>query len=105
MPGEFFDGAASYFVTAYTVDPDVICSSGRSEDEFLEQGSGNTVVFQQSADPTDLMVIPLTTAEMAEQWDGVWYEHNCFLNMGVHYFNFNYDPNQDCQEAFPFQAS
>ncbi len=50
------------------------------------------------------MAIPLIQDEMDSQFEGTWYEHNCFLNMGVHYFNFNYQPDQDCDETIPFQV-
>ncbi len=50
------------------------------------------------------MPIPLTQSEMDAQYEGTWYEHNCFTNMGVHYFSFNYQPDQDCSETIPFQV-
>lgn len=37
-------------------------------------------------------------------FQGVWNEHKCFRNMGIHFFSFNYDPNQACDETVPFQV-
>jgi hypothetical protein len=32
-----------------------------------------------------------------------WNEHNCFVNMGEHYFTFNYDPSASCHDSVPLQ--
>ncbi len=50
------------------------------------------------------MSIPMRQEDMDSEFEGLWYEHQCFTNMGVHYFNLNYEPNQDCNEIIPFQV-
>lgn len=33
----------------------------------------------------------------------MWHQHKCFVNMGNHWFNLNYDVNQSCDTVFPVQ--
>jgi hypothetical protein len=35
--------------------------------------------------------------------DGFWFKHYCFLQMGNHYFNLNYDVNAPCVDLVPIQ--
>ena len=42
--------------TAYFVNPDVICSTGRSQSEFDVEGTGNTLLFLKEQ---DLIAVPL----------------------------------------------
>ena len=50
-----------YFTTAYFVDPAIICTSGRSEDDFESDGTGYTLLFQNGTDSTEhnLIAAPL----------------------------------------------
>jgi hypothetical protein len=59
-----FFGAEAYFATAYFVDMDQICDGGRTEEEFLEQGTGYRLTFQSGPHANDLEFIPLTQAAM-----------------------------------------
>ena len=42
--------------TAYFVNPDVICSTGRSQSEFDVEGTGNTLLFLKEQ---ELIAVPL----------------------------------------------
>ena len=54
-----------YYTTVYLVDPSIICNGGRTQADFDAEGTGNSVSFQNGADPlTDLISIPLTQDEM-----------------------------------------
>ncbi len=52
-------------MTAYLVDPALICSTGRSRRRFDEEGSGNALLFQAGVSKggpegaSDLIQVPL----------------------------------------------
>ena len=46
-------GDAVYLATVYFIDPDLICSPGRSQEEFDNQGVGN-ILWLQKKDGTFL---------------------------------------------------
>ena len=37
-----------------------------------------------------------------EQTPG-WFDHFCFIGMGDHFMQFNYQPGQDCASVLPIQ--
>ena len=90
-----------YLTTAYFVDPGLICGSGRSQEQFEVEGTGNRLVFQNGPAIADLLSAPMDLD--AADKDPIWFKHFCFLNMGRHYFNLNYDENQPCDELIPIQ--
>jgi hypothetical protein len=47
-----------YLTTAYFVDVDVICV-GRSQEDFANQGTGYTLLFQNGNKTTDIIAAPL----------------------------------------------
>merc|ERR1712018_1070784 len=49
-------GEEAYLTTAYFVNPDVICSTGRSQSEFDVEGTGNTLLFLKEQ---ELIAVPL----------------------------------------------
>ena len=59
-------GDAVYLATVYFIDPDLICSPGRSQEEFDNQGVGN-ILWLQKKDGTFLKA-PL---EMDDADEGV----------------------------------
>lgn len=94
------NGETVYVSTAYFVDPAIICT-GRTQEEYDVDGTGTGLHFQNGETPETYVTAPLTeTAALAE---GRWFKHYCFLNMGNHFFEFNYDPEQNCQDVFPAQ--
>jgi len=86
-------GEEGYLTTVYFVDPSVICS-GRTQEEFDSQGTGQLLLFQNGPTPMDTIKAPADIDE-ANASD-FWYRHFCFINMGRHYFNLNYDTNAAC---------
>jgi hypothetical protein len=98
--GTFFEEKA-WFTTAYFVDPAYICAGGRTEDQWNSQGTGDRLWIQVGETPDNFVKIPLTQAEA----DGAenWHKHWCFLGMGTHYMEFNYEIDQDCNEVLPVQ--
>ena len=68
-------GDAVYLATVYFINKDLICSSGRSQDEFEDQGTGN-VLWLQKRDGTFLKA-PL---EMDAADEGVRIYYTLFKN-------------------------
>jgi len=95
------DALDAFVTTAYFVDPAIICQGGRSQAEFDMEGTGNRVWFQNGPTTADVLNTPLTLDEADA--DAYWYKHYCFLNMGRHYFNLNYDVNGSCDDLTPIQ--
>ena len=58
------NGDDVYLATAYFVDPDLICGSGRTQDQFDTQGTGDRLLFQTG--PT-LTVAPMTAEEAKKE--------------------------------------
>jgi len=94
-------GEKAYLTTAYFVSPSVICT-GRSQAEFDTEGTGNMLLFQNGETSMDTIEAPADLDE-ANNSD-FWFRHFCFLNMGRHYFNLNYDTSAPCNnELVPIQ--
>jgi len=100
-----WNGEEAYFITAYFVDTAIICNGGRTEEEFLNEGTGNRLSFQSGPTNMDLQEIPMTKDEMLSSQD-VFYEHLCSTNMGIHFFPFipAAGDDYDCNDIIPFQA-
>ena len=49
--------------------------------------------------PHNLLTLPVTKTEALE--DPLWFDHLCVPGMGDHFYLFNYQPDQDCQEVLP----
>lgn len=66
-------------VTAYFVDPKVICAGGRDESEYL----GDSLFIQNGASPSSLMKIPLKEENVVGKTK--WVEGKCVYGMGMHF--------------------
>ncbi|CAB4069777.1 unnamed protein product [Lepeophtheirus salmonis] len=97
------NGKDVFLTTAYFVDPQIICSTGRTRYQYKTQGTGYTLIFQNGEDISqkNLMEIPLIEENLKDS--DFWNEHLCFINMGKHYFNLHYDPEESCGNLFPVQ--
>jgi len=95
--GSFF-GADAFITTAYFMDPELICNGGRPSDKT----AGDRLWIQVGPSPNNFLKVPLTREE-ADKSLADFNSHYCFLGMGMHYMNFNYQPDQDCNEIFPLQ--
>ena len=47
------------------MDPAIICTTGRTKEEFDNQGTGDRILFQNGPTENDVMEIALTQDEMA----------------------------------------
>jgi len=87
-------GYEAFLTTAYFVDPATICEGGRSQADYDKDGTGNVLWFQHG---DDLHKAPLTGPEADDST--FWNKHQCFVNMGRHYFNLGYDADADACNA------
>ncbi len=96
-----------YFVTAYLVDPGLICAGGRSERQFESQGSGYALYLQSGPSVDNRVSVPVTL-EGAESDIG-WSRKACVPNTGLHYFPFTYDEAlripDGCSTLTPFSVT
>jgi len=94
----------AYYTTAYFVDTAIICNGGRTEEDFLTEGTGNRLSFQRGPTNADLQQIPLIEDEVNDSEE--WYVHQCFDNMGDHIFSFPPAAGDDfdCNEVAPWQV-
>jgi charged multivesicular body protein 7 len=65
-------------VTAYFVDPKVICDAGRGESEYL----GDSLYIQTGASPSSVMKIPLKEDDVKKT---NWVKGKCVWGMGKSY--------------------
>ncbi|KAG8193806.1 hypothetical protein JTE90_029540 [Oedothorax gibbosus] len=88
-----------YFLTAYFVDPNIICNGGRTKEQYEEQGIGTELHLQNGSDPIRNSVeVPLYEKDLE---DTHWVKGRCFRTMGVHYW-YKVHENMKCSDFFPF---
>jgi len=88
-------GEEAYLTTAYFVSPEIICT-GRTQAEFDVDGTGNILLFQNGPTSQDVIQAP---PDLDSTAGTPWYRHFCFVNMGRHYFQLNYDTNAPCDSS------
>eukprot|EP00058_Branchiostoma_floridae_P022837 XP_002608327.1 hypothetical protein BRAFLDRAFT_125499 [Branchiostoma floridae] len=87
-----------WLLTAYFIQPSDICSDGRTEAEYQEEGTGTDLYIQTGPNPTsDIMAIPLYQSDLQGT---EWVEGKCFWGMGKHYW-WNLRVDMDCREFYP----
>ncbi|XP_013408191.1 uncharacterized protein LOC106172134 [Lingula anatina] len=98
----FIEEDGAMVITAYFVqDPSTICTTGRTAQQFQEEGTGTALHIQSGSNPrTDLMTIPMLQSDMAGTQ---WTEGQCFWGMGKHYW-YNVRRDMDCKEFYPVFA-
>ena len=103
QPATWFD-VPVYLTTMYFVDVNMICAGGRTQEQFDAQGTGDRLILQVGpvAYTYNLLSLPLTKTDA--EADPTWYNHFCFLGMGDHFLQFNYQPDQDCNDVLPVQV-
>jgi len=85
--------------TIYFVDPSIICSPGRTAEQYATQGTGTGFWIQNGTDPVaNSMQMPHNEADLA---GSKWLLGHCIVTMGNHYW-YNPRTDQDCDEFFPF---
>jgi charged multivesicular body protein 7 len=96
--GVFTEEANMWVITAYFVEPNTICTSGRTAQQLEREGTGTLLAVQTGPTPSSLMRMPLTESDVTTTTK---YVHGkCFYGMGMHYW---YDVTTDmsCDDTFP----
>jgi hypothetical protein len=97
MPG-FVDDGDYWTQTAYFIDPNTICSPGRTKEEFDRDGTGTGLWLQSGPDPVkDVLSIPLDEQDVKLT---LWGHGKCFITMGQHYW-YNISEGMSCNTVFP----
>jgi charged multivesicular body protein 7 len=88
-----------WVLTAYFVDPSIICTTGRTAAQYASQGTGQGLWIQNGTTPlTSTIQIPLDQNAVSST---MWTQGKCFYTMGQHYW-YNLSPNMDCNDFFPY---
>uniref|UniRef100_T1J4X8 Uncharacterized protein n=1 Tax=Strigamia maritima TaxID=126957 RepID=T1J4X8_STRMM len=91
-------GNNSNVLTAYFVDPDIICTTGRTKSQYEAQKIGNALYIQNGSNPLrDYIKVPLYENETVSNH---WYKGSCFTSMGVHYW-YNISKDMNCDNLLP----
>lgn len=94
----FVKDGDNYVLSAYFVDPSIICSTGRSASDFESQGTGTNLYIQNGTNAEkNSMMIPHKQTGMAGT---MWTEGKCFYTMGKHYW-YNTSEDMDCDDFWP----
>uniref|UniRef100_A0A0B7AVX3 Uncharacterized protein n=1 Tax=Arion vulgaris TaxID=1028688 RepID=A0A0B7AVX3_9EUPU len=93
----FVSDGDRWALTAYFTDPGTICTTGRSEAQFNEEGTGTNLYFQNSTTPEASFKIPQNEADMAATQ---WTEGKCFVTMGKHWW-YNLSVDMKKESMFP----
>jgi hypothetical protein len=90
-----------YALTAYFVDPSIICTTGRTLKQYQSQGTGDRLVIQNGTDTSvaaNLLTIPPTQTEIDQS---LWTKGKCFWTMGLHYW-YQVTQAMNCDNFYPF---
>jgi len=96
----FVDDGLYWTLTAYFVDPSIICTTGRTAAQFAAQGTGDRLVIMNGtvANAANMLTIPMTQSAV----DGTkWTQGKCFWTMGLHYW-YSVTESMSCDDFFPF---
>ncbi|CAF0866076.1 unnamed protein product [Rotaria sordida] len=95
---EMINGIEMYTLTAYFIDPTLICTVGRTLSQLEHEGTGTGLFLQNGTNPIkDSIEIPLWEKDIGKT---KWVKGGCFKTMGIHYW---YDNRLDksCSDFFP----
>lgn len=86
-------------LSAYFVNPAIICNGGRTASDYANQGTGTGLWIQNGTRiPEDTIQIPMAEEDMGAT---KWTDGHCFYTMGQHYW-FNVRKDMSCDEFYPF---
>ena len=94
----YVDDGDYWTLTAYFVDPNIICAAGRTQAQFESQGTGTGLWLQTGPDPLkDSVKIPNSEEEIQKT---KWTFGVCFPTMGDHYW-YNVTKDMSCADLVP----
>ncbi|PAA61235.1 hypothetical protein BOX15_Mlig008351g1 [Macrostomum lignano] len=92
----------AHVLTAYFVDPSIVCTTGRSAAQLNNQGTGTGLYLQKgranSNSGVNSLRIPKNEADMPST---AWSKGKCFVFMGQHYW-YNMRKNMNCDDFMPY---
>jgi len=102
MQGKPFVRYGAYWVeTAYFVNPNIICTTGRTQQQYDQQGTGYGLWLQNGTMPlwaNNTVNVPTDQNALSST---KWTDGKCFWTMGQHYW-YNLKSNMDCDDFFPY---
>ncbi|WAR21229.1 hypothetical protein MAR_015203 [Mya arenaria] len=87
----------NYHSTAYFIPSDTVCTTGRTEADFHQEGTGTGLWVQNGTTPSSTVQIPMTIEQARTS---AWTEGKCFASMGKHFW-YNLSKGMDCNDFFP----
>jgi charged multivesicular body protein 7 len=84
-------------LSAYFIDPRLICGAGRSKEEFEKTGTGTGLWIQMGPKATDSYHVPAKEDEIKSS---KWGSGRCFPAMGQHYW-YNVTKDMSCNDFVP----
>ncbi|CAF2792253.1 unnamed protein product [Rotaria sp. Silwood2] len=81
---EMINGIAMYTLTAYFIEPPLICTVGRTLSQLEREGTGTGLFLQNGTNPMiDSIELPLWENDMGKT---KWVKGGCFKTMGDYFF-------------------
>jgi len=97
----YYNETDKWVSTVYFIDPTKICSTGRTLQEYTDEGTGTELYLQTGQTPSSVMTIPRDATEASENTS---YEKGfCVTAMGYHYW-YDLSEGMDCKDVFPIFA-
>jgi len=94
----YADDGDYWTLSAYFIDPSLICGAGRSQEEFNKTGTGTGLWIQMGPNAvTDSYHVPSTENEIKTS---KWGFGKCFWTMGQHYW-YNITKDMSCNDVVP----
>lgn len=94
--------ATAHVLTAYFVNPSIVCTTGRTLTQLNSQGTGTDLFLQKgsatSSTGVDAIQIPKTESAVGST---SWTKGRCFVFMGQHYW-YNMRKDMNCDEFMPY---
>jgi len=95
---QFLDDGDYWTITAYFVDPNIICGQGRTPEDLKKEGTGTGLWLQNGPDPIkDSVLIPMNEADLKNT---AWTPGKCFKTQGMHYW-YNVTETMSCDNFLP----
>ncbi|XP_033742573.1 uncharacterized protein LOC117329006 isoform X2 [Pecten maximus] len=87
-----------YYLTAYFIKPETICTTGRTPAQFDADGTGDALYIQNGTDAAvHSLVIPKEESGISST---KWTKGHCFYTMGMHYW-YDVKADMNCDDFFP----
>jgi len=94
----YVDDGDYWTLSAYFIDPSLICGAGRTKEDFDKTGTGTGLWVHMGPDPIkDSYHVPMAENDIKPS---KWGHGRCFPTMGKHYW-YNVTKDMDCKDMVP----